>query len=509
MVAGGRESRSAAALARSLSPLSLALALLSTMPGGVFSQGLALRPQMNTTCDSVPYPFVTRSKSSRQGFEVLCGPHKEAMLPIGEIRYQISLISVPESIVVIFAGPISQVCYDRNGKPTPDTGTGAMSLEETPFTFSKRNKLVNIGCNHNLEANFTNPLGDSHPWPFASCMTSCGGGSAIIRGACSGEACCEQPIPDQVTAAQSFTLSFNRTTTNVAGEEYGTCSAAFFLAQDEQVFTFKDADERAIPLGEALVRTGERRMILDWAIGGSTCDQAQGDSLEPLCSDTGLCFDAPRGAGYICKCPDGYQGNPYAGSLPNAWQQNCNSFLLLPETKRCAACSDIDECGDPSRNNCIYSPNCHNIPGSYTCSCPDNKTGDGYKTGGTGCKDAIGDVIEPQILAEAGHDQLYAAAELSVRCLNLKGEERPCMKEVASNLDGLKRSFSVEQNIRRKDELVQKNSEQGRGRLLCETRPISTLQSSEVFSRQAYDADRFTSSQLSSSMDHSSTTGRY
>jgi hypothetical protein len=66
------------------------------------------------------------------------------------------------------------VCYDRRGKPTPDAGTGPMSLEGTPFTFSKRNRLVNIGCNYNL-------FGQFH---------------TIIGGSCSGEACCEQDISD-------------------------------------------------------------------------------------------------------------------------------------------------------------------------------------------------------------------------------------------------------------------------------------------------------------------------
>ncbi|KAK3141625.1 hypothetical protein QOZ80_4BG0336260 [Eleusine coracana subsp. coracana] len=362
------ESRSAPAAAVHdaqplMSILALALAIVSTMPRGAFSQGLPLPPlsppHQNMTCHDVPYPFGVRGASLR-GFEVICGRNKEAMLHIDGNFYQIDVVSVPESYVAIFAGPIRQVCYDRDGKPMPDTGTGAMSLEETPFTFSKRNKLVNIGCNYMLFASFNKPLGDSDPWPKISCSTRCESNfDAIISGSCSGEACCEIDIPDQVNAAQSFNLSFDRATENATVKEDGTCSAVFFLNKDEQVFTFKDAGAR--PLREALLPPGDRRMILDWAIGSSTCDQAQGYTLEPLCNDMGVCVDAPRGMGFLCTCHEGYEGNPYVSG----------------------GCEDIDECR-VSRNNCTLQKFCHNTMGSYYCYCPENMTGDGYTTG-TGC----------------------------------------------------------------------------------------------------------------------------
>jgi hypothetical protein len=121
-------------------------------------------------------------------------------------------------------------------------------------------------------------------------------------------------IPDLVNAAQSFKLSFHRVPGSAIGvEDDGTCSAAFFLDKDEQIFTFKEADggQRPLALRRALVPPGERRMVLDWAIGSSTCDQAQGYNLEPLCKDMGVCVDAPRGVSYLCRCRDGYRGNPY------------------------------------------------------------------------------------------------------------------------------------------------------------------------------------------------------
>ncbi|KAK3141624.1 hypothetical protein QOZ80_4BG0336250 [Eleusine coracana subsp. coracana] len=373
-MARGSERRSAAAEAAAaarpqplMSTLALALSLMSTMPRAAFSQGL----HQNMTCDNVPYPFGVRSAPHLRGFEVICGPNREAMLPIDENLYQINDVSVPESYVAIFAGPIRQVCYDRDGNPTPDTGTGAMSLEGTPFTFSKRNNLIGIGCNYKLVAtNFTKPSGRVLS-DRAICTTSCYG-PTVGTSSCSGEACCEVDIP----ASQSFTLSFQRTTSGNAttGEEAGACSTVFLLDKVEQVYMSKDGDEgTSRPLREALLPPGERRMILDWAIGNSTCDQAQaqGYNFDSLCKDMSVCVNSPRGAGYLCRCPQGNGGNPYVsggceGSPPPQLQGS-------------------SDCNKPENNPCTYINYCNNLQGFAVCACPRGMSGDGRKKG-TGCQ---------------------------------------------------------------------------------------------------------------------------
>jgi len=95
--------------------------------------------------------------------------------------------------------------------------------------------------------------------------------------------------------------------------------------------------------------------------------------------------------------------------------------------------------------------------------------------------------IEPQILAEAGEEQLHAVAHLSVRCLNMNGKERPIMKEVASVLEELRRSFTKEQTMRRKDEPVQKYNEQGH--LLREAGSTSSMHCSEGSAQLSMEAE--------------------
>ncbi|PIN17584.1 Serine/threonine protein kinase [Handroanthus impetiginosus] len=48
-------------------------------------------------------------------------------------------------------------------------------------------------------------------------------------------------------------------------------------------------------------------------------------------------------------------------------------------------------------------------------------------------------ILEPRVLREGSLEQLQGIGELVKRCLNLKGEERPTMKEVAMELEGFRR----------------------------------------------------------------------
>ncbi|KAE8812942.1 Wall-associated receptor kinase 2 [Hordeum vulgare] len=235
--------------------LVLVLLLFSAMPRGAVSRELGLPPEAtikrNMTCNSIPYPFGVRGRSI-PGFEVTCGPNKEAMLPIGKHSYLIHDVSVQGGFVVlILAGDISQVCYDRNGTRMRTTGIGDISLEQTPFS------IIGAG--------------------------------------------------------------------------------------------------------------GYHRMILDWAVGRGTCDQASQHNLDRrYCNHMSGCIDAPNGAGHLCKCNAGYDGNPYAAD----------------------GCLDIDECRALGSNNCTFPILCHNTDGGFTCPCPHNWTGDGYKTG-TGCNPSV------------------------------------------------------------------------------------------------------------------------
>ncbi|XBJ04267.1 hypothetical protein VPH35_023233 [Triticum aestivum] len=355
-----------------LRPLMLFLFLLSVLPRDALSQ-IALPPPSppstvarNITCNSIQHPFGVNGKALQQGFEVTCGRNNEAMLQIDKHSYKIDRVSVEGGFVVILAGPIHQVCYDRNGKQMKATGIGNISLEQTPFSFSNRNKLVATGCNYRLVAKFSNSsVGDnsSQHREATSCSPYCDESSGTVD-CLHGVACCNASMP--IDAAREFTLNFDKMEEQDMGQEDGTCSAAFFLAPGDEVFRGARGGVQR-PLKDMLLPAGDHRMILDWAVGRSTCHQASIHNLATrYCNNMSRCIDAPSGAGHLCKCHAGYDGNPYAAD----------------------GCVDINECETPGGNNCTLRFYCNNTQGGYTCSCPDGWIGDGYKTR-TSCKEAI------------------------------------------------------------------------------------------------------------------------
>ncbi|KAF0892263.1 hypothetical protein E2562_014845 [Oryza meyeriana var. granulata] len=293
---------------------------------------------MNLNCINVPYPFGLRGKSA-PGFRVTCGRNSQAILRIGEHRFRIHYVSPQHGFVVISAGPIRQVCYDRSGRPARITGIKPMNLKGTPFFFSKRNRLVATGCHYSFFANFTGSLGKQN-WSTTRCTTQCNGHTdAIINGSCLGTACCKTDMP--MDGAQEFTFTFDKTPPNVTGEEAGTCSAAFFLDLEEQIFT-NGRDGWQMPLKDALVRFGERRMVLDWVIERVTCEQAASrNNFAPhhhhRCNNVSSCINAPSRAGYFCRCNAGYNqydGNPYkaGGCIVKIYALTRKRTLACPQS---------------------------------------------------------------------------------------------------------------------------------------------------------------------------------
>nr|DAD42617.1 TPA_asm: hypothetical protein HUJ06_000847 [Nelumbo nucifera] len=54
-------------------------------------------------------------------------------------------------------------------------------------------------------------------------------------------------------------------------------------------------------------------------------------------------------------------------------------------------------------------------------------------------EESVMEILEDRMLQENSRDQLEEVIKLAKRCLNVKGEDRPTMKEVAMELEGLRR----------------------------------------------------------------------
>ncbi|KAL2503449.1 Wall-associated receptor kinase 2 [Abeliophyllum distichum] len=182
------------------------------------------------------------------------------------------------------------------------------------------------------------------------CISTCSDKDDPVDGSCSGLGCCQISIPKDVWKVE-VSLSRYENDTNVGN--FNNCSYAFLA--EESAFNFTASTL------SSLSNVKKLPMVVDWAIGNGTCEDARKNMSSYACKSTNSkCYKPDNGDGYRCLCPEGYQGNPY-----------------LPD-----GCQDIDECKDLSLNKC--EKHCKNTMGSYQCVCPKGYHGDGKKDG-KGC----------------------------------------------------------------------------------------------------------------------------
>ncbi|GFS34960.1 wall associated kinase 5 [Actinidia rufa] len=180
------------------------------------------------------------------------------------------------------------------------------------------------------------------------CLSFCDTINAVINGSCSSIGCCQTSIPKEV---RSFNITIKSYDNRRSMQDFNPCSYAFIA--EEAAYNFSSLDLANLQNREKLP------VMLDWAVGNETCDEARKNQTSYACKENSECYNFDNGPGYRCNCSEGYDGNPYLSN----------------------GCQDIDECMISSPCNMT----CHNLPGTYNCSCPKGFEGDGRKHG-SGCR---------------------------------------------------------------------------------------------------------------------------
>ncbi|KAF9687176.1 hypothetical protein SADUNF_Sadunf02G0066500 [Salix dunnii] len=326
---------------------------------------------------------------------------------------------------------IAKDCYNASGR----TLNVMPSLTLSKFIISDdENMFVSIGCD--TVASLTGNLkaaGSNENEYEVGCTSSCNSLKYVPPDTCSGIGCCQTSLAKGVNYFDITVVSRK----NHSGIlDFSPCSYAFII--EKKKFNFSTSYLLGLKNVEKLP------MVVDWSIGKNSCAEVKKSSMYNACQGNSTCYDPDNGYGYLCRCLDGYRGNPYLSN----------------------GCLDIDECTDATVNhNCTHI--CTNLIGNYTCSCHKGYHGDGRKNG-KGCirrnslviqivvgkfvyhplhfqsralkEDRLVHILQDNMVNQDNIRQLREVANIAKKCIRIRGEERPSMKEVSVELEGLRTS---------------------------------------------------------------------
>ncbi|XP_054805084.1 wall-associated receptor kinase 2-like [Prosopis cineraria] len=287
---------------------------------------------------SIPYPFgISDDCYIDERFIINCTTTTSSSgQPIAHLRggvIPVLNISVDPPELIVSANVTNQ-CYDSDFT----WNSNWISFEK--FSISNpKNRFTVVGCD--TDAYIRDLTGSRFQ---TGCTLSCNKKS-FEDWSCSGVGCCQTGFPK---AIRNYTINITSFGGYKDVKDFNPCGYAF-LSQNG---SFNFSPQALLNLSGAT----QFPVVLDWAVGDQTCNEAKKNTSSYACKQNSRCQDSVSGIGYQCSCELGFQGNPY---------------LSDPET----GCKDVNEYeGD---NGC--SRRCHNVGGNYTCSCPLGYRGDGYK----------------------------------------------------------------------------------------------------------------------------------
>jgi hypothetical protein len=267
--------------------------------------------------------------------------------------------------------------------------TSLLAKGKGPFLVSlARNVLVGVGLEIVAVAYRFNtaPRGGEDDY-LVSCTSSINGNLQLAsNGSCSGHGCCQASLPEAMPLT-GFSVSTHPTSLN--NTMWRTSPCTFGMVVERSWYNFSTADlygntTNKFPRGVPFA--------INFAITNASCP-ARGQQPPPdyaCASGNSSCADVTNG--YVCKCLEHYEGNPY---IQNGCQGNnpyTSQFVDSTEYIRNATqawawinlaistfvlCPDIDECKRPDLYPCSSDGICKNRLLGYDCPCKPGMKGDG------------------------------------------------------------------------------------------------------------------------------------
>ncbi|KAF8365027.1 hypothetical protein HHK36_032969 [Tetracentron sinense] len=276
----------------------------------------------------------------------------------------------------------------------------------------------------------------------SGCVSFCNDKESVMEGSCSGIGCCQITIPPKL---KRFNVTLESNDNHNKSWNYNPCSYGFLAEKEWFNFTLSDlaadghVDRENIPV------------VLDWAIGNKTCEEVRReDSASLACAPNSNC--TTNGPGYRCYCNKGYQGNHIFPPRAKVSDFGASRLVPLEETQVTTLVQGTlgyldPECfqtGQLTDKSDVYSFGvvlAELLTGEKPLSPDRSKEHRSLAMYFIASmkENRLFQILEDRVVNEGQREQLVVVAELTRRCLKVKGEERPTMKQVAAELDGLRK----------------------------------------------------------------------
>ncbi|XP_008225628.1 PREDICTED: wall-associated receptor kinase 2-like [Prunus mume] len=284
--------------------------------------GLMAKPNCIAKCGNIeiPYPFgIGQGCYFGPRFEITCNGSNPRLM---ETVMLVTNISLEEGELQI-RQLVNRDCYDALGNPIgEDQSRGGLSLIP-PYTISGvKNWFFAVGCD--TYALFVGRRGSQSYTTGTGCISVCKNNptqyehSFDKNESCSGIGCCKTNIPPLLNNLTLKVASYNNHT---EVHDFNPCGFAFIVKMGH--FKFSETSF------QDLKKTYRLPLVLDWQIGEESCQNARQNKETFACKGNSTCHDKP--SGYICRCKDGYQGNPY---LEDSCRGTSLSLFVLLELAR-------------------------------------------------------------------------------------------------------------------------------------------------------------------------------
>jgi len=252
----------------------------------------------NNTCGNltIPYPFGTSEGCYLDSSFLITCDNSSQTSPtpfLGDITNKLDVLDISlldgELRVSSF---IAKDCYGDFQIKDIDIG---FTLPYFYFSYTK-NKLTVVGCDTSAYISCSGELNY-----IVGCISYCDRIDSVVNGSCSGLGCCQTSITKGIRQ-YNFSVSSINNYSEVSS--FNPCGYVFLV--EEEAYNFSSLDLQQLQAREKVP------MVLDWAVGDETCEDAKENMTSYACkAENSYCYNSTNGPGYRCNCTKGFQGNPY------------------------------------------------------------------------------------------------------------------------------------------------------------------------------------------------------